>query len=39
MERLEVGPVTLNLHEDGVVLCKHSGGLSNDNLYVCHPLG
>ena len=28
----------VNLHEDGVVLSKHSGGLSNDSLYACHPL-
>ena len=30
--------MTLNLHEDGVVLCEHGGGLSDGGLYACHPL-
>ena len=30
--------MTLNLHEDGMVLCKKGGGLSNGGLYACHPL-
>ena len=30
--------MTLHLHEDGVVLCKQGGGLSDDDLYACHPL-
>ena len=30
--------MVLNLHKDGVVLCKQGGGLSNDDLCACHPL-
>ena len=30
--------MTLNLHEDGMVLCEQGGGLSNDDLCACHPL-
>ena len=30
--------MTLNLHEDGVVLCKQGGDLSDDSLYASHPL-
>ena len=30
--------MTLNLHEDGVVLCKQGGGISDYDLYAYHPL-
>ena len=30
--------MTLNLYEDGVVLCNQGGGLSDDGLCTCHPL-
>ena len=30
--------MTLNLHEDGVVMYKQGGGLSDDDLNACHPL-
>ena len=30
--------MTLNLQEDGMVLCKQGDGLSNGGLYACHPL-
>ena len=30
--------MTLNLHEDGVVLSKQGGGLRDVGLYACHPL-
>ena len=30
--------MTLNLNEDGVVLCNQGGGLSDGGLYSCHPL-
>ena len=30
--------MTLNVHEDGVVLCEQSDGLSDDDLCACHPL-
>ena len=30
--------MTLNLHEDGVVMCKQGVGLCHDDLSVCHPL-
>ena len=30
--------MTLNLHEDGMVLYEEGGGLSDDDLYACHPL-
>ena len=30
--------MTLNLQEDGVVLCKQGGGLSDSGLYACHSL-
>ena len=28
--------MTLNLHEDGMVLCKQGGDLSDGSLYACH---
>ena len=31
--------MTLNLHEDGVVLSKQGGGMSDGGLCVYHPLG
>ena len=31
--------MTLNPHEDGIVLSKYGCGLSNDNLGAFHSLG
>ena len=30
--------MTLNLYEDGMILCEHGVGLSDDGLGACHPL-
>ena len=30
--------MTLNLHEDGLIMCQHDVGLSDDGLGACHPL-
>ena len=30
--------MTLNLHEDGVVLCKQGGDLRDNGLCACHSL-
>ena len=30
--------MTLNLQEDGVVLCKQGGGLSDGGFCACHHL-
>ena len=30
--------MTLNLHEDCVVLCEQGDGLKDGGLYACHPL-
>ena len=30
--------MTLNLHEDGLILCEHGAGLSDDDLGACYPL-
>ena len=30
--------VTLDLHEDGLILCENGVSLSNDNLSASHPV-
>ena len=30
--------MTLNVHEDNVVLCEQGDGLSDSGLSMCHPL-
>ena len=29
--------MTLNLHEDGLILCEHGAGLGDDGLDAYHP--
>ena len=30
--------MTLNLHEDDLILCEYGVDMSNDGLGACHPL-
>ena len=30
--------MTLNLHEDGLILCEYGAGLSHGNVSASHPL-
>ena len=39
MDKLEVGQVTLNLHENGMIMCDHGASLRDGDLSASHPLG
>ena len=36
MGRSQGGPVTLDLHEDGLILCENGAGLSHGSLSGSH---